>query len=37
MSCCDSLNHQLDHFDATFGIELMHGDTAHAACRGFDH
>jgi seryl-tRNA synthetase len=32
-----SFNHHLDHFGATYGIELADGNTAHTACLGFGH
>jgi seryl-tRNA synthetase len=32
-----SFNHHLDHFGATYGIELADGGTAHTACLGFGH
>jgi seryl-tRNA synthetase len=32
-----SFNHHLDHFGATYGIELSDGSTAHTACLGFGH
>jgi seryl-tRNA synthetase len=32
-----SFNHHLDHFGATYGIELADGRTAHTACLGFGH
>jgi seryl-tRNA synthetase len=32
-----SFNHHLDHFGATFGIELADGAVAHTACLGFGH
>ncbi len=32
-----SFNHHLDHFGATYGIELSDGGTAHTACLGFGH
>ena len=32
-----SFNHHLDHFGATYGIELADGGIAHTACLGFGH
>jgi seryl-tRNA synthetase len=36
-TACASFNHHLDHFGATWGIELADGTTAHTACLGFGH
>jgi seryl-tRNA synthetase len=32
-----SFNHHLDHFAATYGLELADGSVAHTACLGFGH